>query len=55
MTAYELIIWAPTGQRIATVLARTPMAAVRKTPKPYQHLGEIYAREQGQLARRESC
>jgi hypothetical protein len=45
MTAYELI-WAPTGQHIATVLAKTPMAAVRKTPQPYRrYLGEIYARE----------
>ena len=38
------LYWAPTGQHIATVYARTARAARRKAPAPYRrYLGEIYA------------
>jgi hypothetical protein len=38
------LYWAPTGERIATVQARNPRAAVRKAPAPWRrYLGEIYA------------
>lgn len=40
--------WAPTGQLIATVTARTMRAAIRKAPLPFRrYLGEIYAVEVG--------
>jgi hypothetical protein len=45
VTTFDLY-WSPTGQKIATVRARTKRAAVRKAPKPYRkYLGEIYAVE----------
>jgi hypothetical protein len=45
MKIYKLI-WAPTGQTIDTVKARTARAAIRKAPRPYsKYLGEIYAKE----------
>lgn len=38
------LVWSPEGRIIATVLARTRRAAVRKAPSPYRrYLGEIYA------------
>ena len=38
------LFWAPTGQHIATVTARTARAAIRKAPALYRrYLGEIYA------------
>jgi hypothetical protein len=44
MRTYNLF-WSPTGQKIATVEARTMRAAIRKAPAPYRkYLGEIYAK-----------
>lgn len=41
-----ILFWSPTGQRIATVTARTMGSAIRKAPAPYRrYLGEIYAQE----------
>ena len=42
MKTYNLY-WSPTGQKIATVQAKTSKAAKRKAPAPYRkYLGEIY-------------
>lgn len=43
-----ILFWAPTGQRIGEVQARTARAAIRKAPMPYRRfLGEIRAELQG--------
>jgi hypothetical protein len=45
MKTFDLY-WAPEGNRIARVKAKTMQAAIRKAPKPYcRYLGEIYAVE----------
>lgn len=45
MKTYNLY-WSPTGQKIASVIASTKRAAVRKAPAPYsKYKGEIYAEE----------
>jgi hypothetical protein len=45
MHTYELY-WAPEGKLIATVKARTEVAAKRKAPRPYRkYIGEIYAKQ----------
>lgn len=45
MKIFELY-WSPTGEKIATVQARTAKAAIRKAPLPYcKYPGEIYAVE----------
>jgi len=45
------LYWSPEGKEIATVVAQTRQAAVRKAPLPYRrYLGEIYAVEQQTLA-----
>ena len=41
------LFWSPEGKCIATVRARSSIAAIRKAPKPYsKYLGEIYAEVQ---------
>lgn len=45
MKTYKLF-WAPTGEEIAVVMARSPKAARRKAPLPWRkYLGEIYVEE----------
>ncbi len=45
MKTYELV-WSPTSQVIARVQAKTPQAAIKKTPAPHsKYKGEVYARE----------
>ncbi len=45
MKTYDLY-WRPTGQKIATVNAKTMKAAKRKALQPYRkYIGEIYAVE----------
>lgn len=40
------VFWSPEGRCIATVIAKTAKAAIRKAPYPYKkYLGEMYAEE----------
>lgn len=47
------LFWSPSGQRIASVRARSARLAVRRTPAPWvRYRGEVYAQQRDGDARR---